>query len=192
MADDDLTLTPAFTYYYVSHEVWSEVSSQIANDDRHQLQFVAQGSSVYDTAGKAGTWLGRAGKRLTRLVIAAHGGPGSFVLGENVTSKNVAPLGGWLYSFFESDAAGIDILGCTSASDEKPQRIGQYEYGQANPLGDVSLSHQGYNLLRSLAVASRQTVRGALNGQLMAGLRLRSTCRKVDPNGANTIYEAGM
>ncbi len=187
---NDLTLTPAFTYYYVADEVWSQVSGQIKNDDTHQLQFVPKGSSVYSTAGKAGSWLGKAGKTLTRLIMIGHGAPGQFFLGEQITSENIAPLGGWLYSFFEDNAAGIQILGCSAAANSM-QTIGAYEYGQANPLNDVSLSHRGYLLLRRLARASRQTVEGALYGQAIAGLRLRGMCRRVDPNGKNQIFDAG-
>jgi hypothetical protein len=186
----DLTLTPAFTYYYVAHDFWGQVSGQIKNDSTHQLQYVPKGSSPCSTAGKAGTWLGNAGKTLTRLVIIGHGGPGQFFLGEEITSENIAPLGGWLYSFFESDSSGIQILGCNSAADST-QVIGKYEYGQAHPLNDPSISHRGYALLRELAKASSQSVEGALHGQAIAGLRLRSMCRRVYPDGKSQLFDAG-
>lgn len=142
-------------------------------------------------AGKAGTWLGKAGKMLTRLIIIGHGGPGRFFLGEEITSDNIAPLGGWLSSFFESDSLGIQILGCNVAADSV-QIVGQYERGQAHPLNDdPSLSHRGYELLRKLAKASSQTVEGALDGQTVVGLRLRGMCRRVYPNGVSKIFDAG-
>lgn len=189
--DDLITLTPGFNYYFVAHNVWGQVSGQIKNDSTHQLQYVPEGSSPYSTAGKAGAWLGKAGKTLTSLIIVGHGGPGQFFLGEKITSENIAPLGGWLYSFFEPDSSGIKILGCSSAADSS-EVIGDYEYGQANPLNDSSLSHRGYELLRELAKASNQTVEGALYGQAIAGLRLRNMCRRVYPNGQSKIFDAGQ
>ena len=188
--DDFLTLTPAFNYYYVAHNVWGDVISQVKEDENHHLQYVAAGTSVYSTAGKAGSWLGNAKKKITRLMIVAHGSPGTFFLGQDITSENIAPLGGWLYSFFEQNAAGIQILGCNSAADST-QVIGQYEYGQAHPLNEVSLSHRGYELLRALAGAARQKVEGALHGQSKVGLTLRMTCRRVYPNGAQQLFVAG-
>lgn len=188
---DDLVLTPVFNYYYVAHDVWGRVSGQIKNDSTRQLQYVPNGSSVCSSAGKAGTWLGKAGKMLTRLIIIGHGGPGRFFLGEEITSDNIAPLGGWLSSFFESDSLGIQILGCNVAADSV-QIVGQYEHGQAHPLNDdPSLSHRGYELLRELAKASSQTVEGALDGQTVVGLRLRGMCRRVYPNGVSKIFDAG-
>ncbi|NJD08381.1 MAG: hypothetical protein FIA97_18075 [Methylococcaceae bacterium] len=186
----DLSLTPAFTYYYVAHDVWGQVSGQIQSNATRQLQYVPAGSSVYSTAGIAGTWLGKNGKTLTRLVIVGHGSPGRFFLGEEITSDNIAALGGWLYSFFESDSAGIQILGCNSAADSTTV-IGKYEYGQANPLSDTSLSHKGHELLQALAKASEQKVEGALHGQAVAGLRLRGMCRRVYPDGRFKIFDAG-
>ena len=187
---DDFTLTPGFSYYYVSHELWGKVSGQIKNDDTRHLQYVPSGSSVYSTAAKGGAWLSQARQTLTRLVIVGHGSPGQFFLGENITSGNIAPLGGWLSSFFESDSTGIQILGCQAAADSS-QRIGGYEYGQAHPLSEQSLSHQGYELLRELARASNQTVEGALYGQSIVGVRLKNMCRRVYPDGTDEIFDAG-
>lgn len=187
---DDLTLTPGFNYYYVSHQLWGKVSGQIKNNDTNHLQYVPEGSSVYSTAAKAGAWLGEAGQTLTRLVIVGHGSPGEFFLGEGITSENIAPLGGWLSSFFESDSVGIQILGCQAAADSS-EVIGGLEYGHANPLDDTSISHRGYELLRVLAKASNQTVEGALYGQSVIGVRLRNMCRRVYPDGTNVVFNAG-
>jgi hypothetical protein len=184
---DSLTLTPAFKYYYVAQAVWPQVSNLLQNDSSRQLQFVPQGSSVLTTAGKAGTWLGKAGKKLTQLIIIGHGGPGEFFLGERITSGNVAALGGWLESFFESDATGVQILGCSSAADSMYQ-IGAYEYGQDLPLNDPSASHRGYDLLRKLAWAAGQRVEGAMNGQLIAPMRLQGRCRRVYPSGFQEFF----
>ena len=53
----------AFNYYYVSHELWGKISGLIKNDKANQLQFVAQGTSVWSTAARAGKWLGDHGRR---------------------------------------------------------------------------------------------------------------------------------
>jgi len=96
-----------------------------------------------------------------------------------------------LYSFFESDAAGvgITILGCNAAADDV-QKVGKYERGQVNT-GDRYGSYRGYYLLAELARASSQIVDGALDGQFKGGLRLRSYCRRVWPNGQWRVFDAG-
>lgn len=184
------TLTPGFTYYFVAHDVWGQVSAEVSNDATHQLQYVPQGTRAMAAAGRAGSWLGQSRKRLTKLCIVGHGGPGRVFVGQWLTSADVAPLGGWLSSFFDADSEGIKILGCTSAADAV-QYIGGYEVGQ-DQTPFPGLARPGYELLLALAAASGQIVEGALNGQLIKGLRLRSRCRRVWPNGATTTFDAGI
>jgi hypothetical protein len=183
------TLTPGFAYYFVAHDVWGQVSSEIGNDATHQLQYVPEGTSAVAAAGRAGSWLGEHRKRLTKLCIVGHGGPGKVHVGRWLTSDDIAPLGGWLYSFFDEDSEGIKILGCTSAADDV-QYIAGYEVGQDHTKF-TGLSRPGYDLLAALSKASEQIVEGALNGQLIKGLRLRSRCRRVWPNGATATFDAG-
>jgi hypothetical protein len=180
----------AFNYYYVSHELWGKISGLIKNDKANQLQFVAQGTSVWSTAARAGKWLGDHGRRITRLVIYAHGAPGQFLLGQQITSENVAALGGWLSSFFEKDSV-IQILSCNAAADST-QTIGKYKFGQANdPKWGGSISHRGYELLLELARASGQRVEGPLHGQAIDFLSLAMTCRRVFPDGRYELFVAG-
>ena len=140
----DMSLTPAFNYYLVRTNFGGTATGQISDSATHKLHYVPDGQSVYSTAGKAGDWLGKHQKSLTRLIIVAHGKPGEFFLGERVTSDNVAPLGGWSVPFFESDAAGvgITILGCNAAADDV-QKVGKYERGQVNK-GDPYGLYRGY------------------------------------------------
>ena len=136
---------------------------------------------------KAGAWLHNAGVQLGILLIVAHGSPGQIELGQTLTSNNVAPLGGWLQSFFESDATGIRVLGCECAADSS-QIISGLWRGQDHPRGDASMSHRGYELLLSLAQASRQKVEGALNRQEIEPMRLQGPCRRVLPTGQSVIF----
>lgn len=186
MGADDLTLRPAFNFYYVSDQVWSAVSSQVQENDRNHLQLVNAGANPMHAAGNAGTWLARADKKITNLYIVAHGAPGEFTLGVNVTADNVAPLGGWLRSFFEPDGR-IRILGCECGADDRTT-IGGYVYGQRNPINAKGISHRGYLLMKELAVASQQTVEAPLNGQLIVPLGLKMTSRRVLRNGAESIF----
>lgn len=87
------------------------------------------------------------------------------------------------------DPVGIQILGCNCAADSV-QPIDGYVFGQVHPLSDLGTSHRGYGLLHRLASASSQRVEGALYGQPIAGLRLRSMCRRVFPNGQSTLFDA--
>ena len=77
--------------------------------------------------------------------------------------ENIAPLNGWLSSFFEKDSV-IQILSCNAAADST-QRVGKYNFGQANDPNARGISHRGYELLLKLARASGQRVEGALHGQ---------------------------
>jgi|SRR5712671_913449 len=178
----DSSLTPAFTYFYIAHDAWGEATRFVKEDAQHHLHYVPEGASVYDIAGKAGSWLGRTGNTLTGLVIVAHGSPGRFVLGKEVTADNAGALGGWLQSFFEDPSNGIKVFGCNSAADSTT-KINGSTYGQANRLEWKGVSHQGYELLLSLAKASGQVVEGALHAQAIADMKLINTCRRVFPDG---------
>jgi hypothetical protein len=130
---------------------------------------------------------------MTLLTIIAHGVPGGFALGESVTSRNVAPLGGWISDHFEQSAWGSRILGCNAAADST-QRIGRCSIGQASPLTDYALSHQGYDLLRTLACAARQKVEAPLQALPVKYIKLglAMTCRRVYPNGSQELFQAGV
>ena len=180
-------LQEAFNYYYVSHQVWGKVNGQIKNDSRNQLQLVTNGTRPMDAAGRAATWLHEHDKRLTQLNIVAHGGPGSFTLGVDITKDNVAPLGGWLASFFDGGiGTGIQILGCQCAADSV-QTINGANIGQVHP-ADRGLSRRGYLLLLELANASRQKVEAGLNEQSIDPLGLKSMCRRVFPGGNQSFF----
>jgi hypothetical protein len=56
---------------------------------------------------------------------------------------------------------------------------------------DPTGRYRGYYLLAELARASSQIVDGALDGQFKGGLRLRSYCRRVWPNGQWRVFDAG-
>jgi hypothetical protein len=176
-------------YYYVAHDLWGDISGRVQNSQANQLQYVPEGTDVYSTAGKAGSWLGKNDRRISRLLIFAHGSPGSFLLGKEITSENIAPLGGWLSSFFEKDSV-IQILSCNAAADST-QRVGKYNFGQANDPNARGISHRGYELLLKLARASGQRVEGALHGQEKVKLSLTMTCRRVYPNGKNELFVGG-
>jgi hypothetical protein len=184
---------PPLHYFFVAHNLWGSVTQKIKDSQTVHLQFVPEGSNVYDTAGKAGAWLGKNWRKLNYLTIIAHGSPGQFTLGENVTSANIAPLGGWLYSFFEPHAGNdpcIQIIGCNAAADSTA-KIGRYTFGQANDLKYQGVSHVGYNLLLELAKASSQKVEGPLHALSQETFRLLMTCRRVFPNGSTELFVAG-
>ena len=115
----------AFTYWMVSHDVQHMVAPEIEKLSKtyvkfrdYHMQVVPNGMDTYSSAGVACSWLGERTQNIFKLKIVAHGGPGSFMLGVNVTSDNAAPLGGWFRSFFEGSADnGIEILGCACAAD---------------------------------------------------------------------------
>jgi hypothetical protein len=194
MSDDDGgSLQAGFSFYYVSDEVAVSVISQRPESDTCHVQVVSQGQDPYAAAGQAGAWLGSAGKQnITGLYLVGHGGPGSVTLGQNLTSANIAPLGGWLYSFLDPSAV-VQILGCECAADST-QNISGFTMGQQNPPNAGSNDdglHNGYNLLFALAKASQRKVEGALNGQSITPLGLKMGCRRVYPTGADEHFLGG-
>ena len=68
----DMSLTPAFNYYLVSHTLWGTATGQISDSATRKLHYVPDGQSVYSTAGKAGDWLGKHQKSLTRRLEVGY------------------------------------------------------------------------------------------------------------------------
>jgi hypothetical protein len=193
MADDGTDLlTNSLSFYYVSDEVWGDVTAQIAENAGAHLQMVPSGQDPYTAAGIAGTWLGSANAQITFLYIVGHGSPGSVTLGQNITSANAAPLAGWLSSFMSSFAV-VRILGCGSAADAT-QTIGTdasgraLERGQVNPVDQVGIPHVGHELLFALANSCQRKVEGAIDGQAKSPLGLQGNCRRVFPNGSEEVF----
>lgn len=185
--DDFLTLEPGFTYYYVDAAAWGATRAQMAEQgDRHRLQYVPRGQGVMSTAGKAGAWLGKRGQRITRLAVVAHGKPGEFTLGIKINAGNAAPLGGWLSSFFDPEAIGIELVSCEAAADSS-ERIGDKWFGQMNDPRGYGVSHAGYQLCATMAAAAGQMVTGALYRLPVLTLSLQGPCRFVRPNGESGL-----
>jgi hypothetical protein len=180
--DMDSFPSSGIDYYMVADDCWAEVTAQISERAGRHIQRVPPGQGPMVTAGQAGTWLGKNKVKLRRLFIVGHGGPGSIRLGVSVTSENVAPLGGWLSSFFTSSRdTQVILLGCNCAADSIQKISGLYR-GQHHDIGDTSLSHRGYNLLQRLSNASVCTVEGPLEAQTFIGLSLKMSCLRVFPN----------
>jgi len=175
---------PGFHYYYVAHNLWDIVRSQRREGSSCHLQLVPKGQDVYDTAGAAGSWLGKSGlQRIHGIFIVGHGGPGHVIVGQKLTASKIAPLGGWLSSFMMPDAR-IRILGCNSAADGD-ETIGRFVFGQMN---SDPYKRPGYDLLFALANASDRITEGALNGQSHTPLGLKMGCRRVFPNGKDVRF----
>lgn len=186
------SLAPGLTHYLVAHDLWGAVNNKLHDGVGVHLQFVPKGASPYDTAGKAATWLHKNNLPIMKLVIIAHGKPGQFFLGREITSENVGQLVGWLKDFFKVPRgyAGIQIVGCNAAADSI-QKVGRYNFGQIHPVEDTSMSHRGFDLLRNMARAANVMVEGPLHALSQESFELKMTCRRVAPAGWQETFVAG-
>ena len=179
-------LAPGFSYFYVDQNLAAIVTAQRRESSICHVQTVPTGQGPYDTAGAAGTWLGRKGsENITQLFIVGHGGPGCVIVGQKLTSKTVIPLGGWLGSFLDPTCK-VRILGCSSAADSELP-YGRFLAGQMSQSED----RPGYDLLYGLARATNRIVEGALNGQSNTPLGLKGGCRRVYPDGRQERFLGG-
>jgi hypothetical protein len=186
-SDDGGFLAPGFSYYYVSHEVAADVANQRLESRICHVQVVPKGQKPMDAAGKAGAWLGKNRiESVTQLFLVGHGGPGSVTIGQDLTARNIAPLGGWLASFLDPTCR-VRILGCASAADSMLP-FGKFSAGQMH---DNANDRPGYDLLYALARATRRITEGALNGQSIVPLGLKMGCRRVFPDGKQEHFYGG-
>lgn len=186
------SITPGLTYYLVAHDLWGAVNKKFHDGVDVHLQFVPKGASPHDTAGKAASWLYKNNRTITRLVVIAHGKPGQFFLGREIKGENVGQLVGWLADFFKVPMgfAGIQIVGCNAAADSI-EKVGQYYFGQIHPADDPSMSHRGFELLKTMARAANVMVEGPLHALSQETFELKMTCRRVAPAGWQTTFVAG-
>jgi hypothetical protein len=184
--EDGGYLAPGFSYFYVHETVAPIVRGQRKESSICHVQVVKERQRPLDTAGAAGSWLGRNGiENITQLFIVGHGGPGRVIVGQELTSKTIVPLGGWLGSFLDPTCK-IRILGCSSAADSE-LRHGRFLVGQMSQSND----RPGYDLLYGLARATNRIVEGALNGQSNTPLGLKGGCRRVYPDGRQERFLGG-
>jgi hypothetical protein len=183
------TLRPGFSLYVVAAELWGQVYQKLLSDDRKGIVYIWEGLDPYTVAGRACKYLYEHDKRMTRLVLVAHGSPGTFKLGEHITAGNADKLVAWLSDLFDEDAIGIEVVSCEALADDV-QIIGGRRYGQANKPGARGIRHAGYELGAALAAASGQTVTGALY-RLSSEVRiaLAGPCRRVRPDGTASVVQ---
>lgn len=180
-------LMPGFNFYYVSDQVKGDVLPQVKDSRTQHAMVVKTGTRPYDMAGAAGSWLARNKvSNITGLYLVGHGGPGSVRIGEQLTARNITPVAGWLQSFLDPSCV-VRILGCQAAAD-RADKVGIYWMGQMLP---ETQYRPGYDLLLTLARASKRPVEGALNGQSMWPLGLKTGCRRVFPNGKQEHFYGG-
>lgn len=171
-------------YYLVAHDLWKDAFQKFNGFRYIQLQFVPDGALPYSVASKACRWLHDNRLKMRKLKIIAHGKPGEFYLGQQISKDNAADLVGWLKDFFDvpHNETGIELVSCNSAADEVLP-YGKYSMGQYNNPSDIGIPHVGYHFLLALARAANTIVAGPLHALSKELMELQMTCRRVSPAG---------
>jgi len=183
------SLRPGFTLYLVAAELWGQVNQKLRSDDRKGIVYIWEGLDPYTVAGRACKYLYEHDQRMTRLVLVAHGSPGTFKLGEDIDAGNADRLVSWLSDLFDEGSLGVEVVSCEALADDV-QIIGGRRYGQANKPGASGIRHGGYLLGAALAKASGQTVTGALYRlSSEVSIALAGPCRRVKPDGTASVVQ---
>lgn len=183
------TLRPGFALYIVAAELWGQVYQKLRSSDRAGIVYIWDGLDPYTVAGRACKYLYEHDKRMTRLVLVAHGVPGSFKLGQDIDAGNADKLVSWLADLFDDDATGVEVVSCEALSDGV-SIIGGRRYGYANDPRYSTAPLSGYNLGVALAKASNQVVTGALYRlSTEVKVALQGPCRRVKPSGEASVVQ---